>query len=477
MASPAPHTAEAGASPLAVVTPSYRPPAPRPRGPVTSLMRMLARRENNLLSLLPDVAYREMMTSLGMSRRGIVLVNDPALVAQVMDADAALFPKNDLFVGALEGLVGDAMFVSSGERWRSQRRTLEPTFGHMHLGRAFAGMAAAVADARPQLDEAAKSGARFSLDATMTHLTADIITRAIFSTPLHQSTARQVFDAFDVFERGVENVSVRQLLLGAPWAPVPQSQKVREACQTIRKLVGDLLDARISGASPAREDIAGAAIAARDPKTGKGFDREELINEIGVFFLAGHETTASALTWTMFILSQQPHATQRIRDEVAAIAGDAPLQLEQVRKLTFVRNVLKEALRLYPPITFLPRVAAEATTLGGRRIAKGTMVMIAPWSLHRHERLWRNPDRFDPDRFTPEREHELPKGAYIPFGTGPRVCIGAAFATLEATLVVAELVRSYEWKACAPDKVWPLARLTTRPTHQIECQIQPVGRP
>jgi cytochrome P450 len=148
-----------------------------------------------------------------------------------------------------------------------------------------------------------------------------------------------------------------------------------------------------------------------------------------------------------------------------------------VRKLTFVRNVLKEALRLYPPITFLPRVAAEATTLGGRRIAKGTMVMIAPWSLHRHERLWRNPDRFDPDRFTPEREHELPKGAYIPFGTGPRVCIGAAFATLEATLVVAELVRSYEWKACAPDKVWPLARLTTRPTHQIECQIQPVGRP
>lgn len=146
-------------------------------------MRMLARRENNLLSLLPDVAYREMMTSLGMSRRGIVLVNDPALVAQVMDADAALFPKNDLFVGALEGLVGDAMFVSSGERWRSQRRTLEPTFGHMHLGRAFAGMAAAVADARPQLDEAAKSGARFSLDATMTHLTADIITRAIFSTP------------------------------------------------------------------------------------------------------------------------------------------------------------------------------------------------------------------------------------------------------------------------------------------------------
>lgn len=449
----------------------YRPPAPEPRGPVLSLARVVARRENNLLSLLPDIAYRRMITNLGLSRRGIVLVNEPALVARVMDGDLDTFPKNDLFVGALEGLVGDAMFVSSGERWKQQRRTLEPAFSHMRINRAFPAMAAAVSAQEDALDALAESQAPFSLDAALSHLTADIITRTIFSTPLDQGTARQVFDAFDVFERGVENVSIRRLLLDAPWATIPQPAAVQEACLRIRTLVGDLLDPRLAGADAGLDDIAAASVAARDPVTGQGFSREELINEIGVFFLAGHETTASGLTWSLFILSQQPQAVARIRAEVQAVAGDGPLELDHTRRLPFVRNVFREALRLYPPITFLPRVAAHDTTLGDWRLRKGTMVMVAPWALHRHLALWRHPDRFDPDRFDPSREGELTPGAYIPFGTGPRVCIGAAFATLEATLVIARLVRRYDFTVEDPGAVWPLARLTTRPAHEIRCRV------
>ncbi|MCU0700393.1 MAG: cytochrome P450 [Myxococcaceae bacterium] len=446
----------------------YRPPAPVPRGPVSSLARVVARRENNLLSLLPDVAYREMVTPLGMSVRGILLVNDPSLVAQVMDSSVELFPKNDLFVGALEPLVGDAMFVSSGERWKQQRRTLEPAFSHMRINRAFPAMASAVDDACATWDAHAADGTGFSLDKAMGHLTADIITRTIFSQPLSAGTSREVFESFDRFERSVENVSIRRLLLERPWARIPQPPQVLEACARIRQLVGEMLDPRLAPDAPALDDIAAASVAARDPLTGLGFSREELINEIGVFFLAGHETTASGLTWTLFILSQQPHIVARIRDEVAKVAGDGPLELEHTRKLPFVRNVFREALRLYPPITFLPRVAAQELTLGDRKVKRGTMIMIAPWAMHRHERLWENPDRFDPDRF----DHELPAGAYLPFGAGPRICIGAAFATLEATLVIARLVQRYDVIATNPDDVWPLARLTTRPAREIAVTVR-----
>lgn len=450
----------------------YRPPAPHPRGPVTSLLRVVARRENNLLSLLPDIAYREMITPIGMSRRGILLVNDPALVAHVMDTSVDLFPKNDLFVNALESLVGDAMFVSSGARWRQQRRTLEPAFSHMRITRAFPQMAAAVDDQEATLDARAASGEAFSLDATMSHLTADVITRTIFSTPLAQGSSRQVFDAFDVFERSVESVSIRRLLLSKPWEPIPQPPHVLEACRRIRAHVDAQLEARLAPGAPDADDIAGAAIAARDPETGEGFTRQELINEIGVFFLAGHETTASALTWTFFILSQQPEAVRRIRDEVRAACGEGPVEFDHARRLPFTRNVFREVLRLYPPITFLPRVAAEDTTIGPRRVRKGTMVMIAPWSIHRHEKLWRHPDRFDPDRWDASRAAEVPTGAYLPFGAGPRICIGAGFATLEASLVIARLARRYDFVAEAPEAVWPLARLTTRPAHEIRVRVR-----
>jgi cytochrome P450 len=449
----------------------YRPPAPHPRGPVASLARVIARRENNLLSLLPDVAYREMITPLGMSRRGIVLVNAPELVNHVMDTSVELFPKNDLFVGALESLVGDAMFVSSGDRWRQQRRTLEPAFSHMRITRAFPAMEAAVSDHEAKLDGHAARDEAFSLDAAMSHLTADVITRTIFSTPLAQGTSRQVFDAFDVFERSVESVSIRALLLDKPWASIRQPAHVLDACRRIRQHVGDYLDARLAPDAPPLDDIAGAVIAARDPETGLGLTRDELINEIGVFFLAGHETTASALTWTFFILSQQPQVVARIRAELDQVVGDGPIEFDHARKLPFARNVFREALRLYPPITFLPRVAAEDTRIGPKRIRKGTMVMIAPWSIHRHEKLWKNPDRFDPDRFDAARDKEIIPGTYLPFGAGPRVCIGAGFATLEASLVIARLVRRYDFAAEDPASVWPLARLTTRPAHEIRCRV------
>jgi cytochrome P450 len=449
----------------------YLPPAPTPRSPVAALIRAAFAGERDLLSLLPDIAYRELVTPLGMSRRTILLVNDPQAVADILVNAEGWFPKNDLMVGALEGLVGNSIFVSDGAAWRRQRRMIDPAFSHMRINQAFGAMAAAVDDYVATADAHAANGTPFSLDAAMSLLTADIICRTIFSRPLAGDIGWDVFHAFARFERQVASVELGRLLLGKPFAKVPQPPAVREACRVIRGHFDTMLDDWLASGGREGDDIAGAIIAARDPETGLGFSREELIDQIGVFYLAGHETTASVLTWAFYILSQRPEIVARMRAEIAAVAGGGPIQIEHVKRMPFVRNVFREALRLYPPITFIPRVAAVDTTIAGRRVKRGAMIMIAPWTLHRHEAFWREPARFDPDRFLPEREKDIRPGTYIPFGLGPRICVGAAFATVEAGLILARLVARYDIVAEKPAEVRPVARLTTRPAREIMCRF------
>jgi len=440
--------------------------------PIAALLRTIASGEQDLLSLLPADAYRKPITPLGFSRRSILLVNDPAASGEVFADAEGIFPKNDLMVGALEPLVGNSMFVSSGEIWRRQRRMIDPAFSHMRINRAFDVMAAAVDDYETHLDGLAAAGQSLSLDAAMSHLTADIVCRTIFSKSLESRTARDVFDNFLVFERSVANVEIRRLIFGKPFERVDQPAAVLAACALIRKHIGDLVDPRLGANAPQIDDIAGAVIAAQDPVTGLKFTREELIDQIGVFFLAGHETTASALTWVFFILSMRPEIAERMRAEVARVVGDGPVEFEHAKRLVFVRNVFRETMRLYPPITFIPRVATADTTIGGYRIKRGAMVMLAPWATHRNAIYWPNADRFDPDRFAPENEAALVPGTYMPFGLGQRICVGAAFATFESCLILARLVRRYDFETLDPGQVRPVARLTTRPAKEITVRVR-----
>ena len=449
----------------------WRPPAPVPLPPVRSLVRAALSGERDLLSLVPREAYTELVFPLAGSRRGIVYVNDPALVARIF-AEPDRFPKNDLFVDAVEPLVGDSLFTSSGATWRRQRGMVDPAFGHMRINRAWPQMVAAMDDHETWLDAHAADGTAFALDAAMASVTADVICRTIFSQTLSAGTAHKVFERFDEFERNVATVNLKQLLLAKPWARGTQPPRVLDACRAIRAELDALIAPRMAPGAPMIDDIVGATIAARDPATGDAFTTSELIDQLGVFFVAGHETTASALTWAVFMLSQRPAIVARMRAEVATVAGDAPVALEHAKRFTFVRDVLRETMRLYPPITFLPRVAAEACELAGRRLRRGTMIMIAPWTIHRHERIWRDADRFDPDRWSPQRDEQVPTGAYLPFGLGPRVCVGAAFATLEATMILARVVRRYDIEALDPAAVRPVARLTTRPAAPIRCRVR-----
>lgn len=449
----------------------YFPPRPKPLSAVAALIRAAVRGDGDLLSLLPAEAYRMEAGWLGFSRRSILIVNAPDLTRRVMADTADIFPKNDLMVGALEPLVGDSLFVSSGELWRRQRRMIDPAFSHIRLNRAFLSMTAAVDDYQATLDARAASGEQFSLDLAMSELTADVITRTVFSTSLKSQTARDVFVSFSAFERAVAHVEIKRLILEKPWAKIPQHDNVLAACALIRKHLGDLVDTHIAESGRSYNDIAAAVIGAHDATTGASFTRDEVIDQLGVFFLAGHETTASVLTWVFFILATQQDVRERMRREITDVVGDGPLEFEHTKHLPYVRNMFRETLRLYPPITFLPRVAKEKTEIGKFKVKRGAMIMISPWTIHRHDLYWRNPHAFDPDRFSPEREGELIPGAYIPFGQGPRVCMGAAFATTESALILARLVRRYDFHVRDAQKVRPVARLTTSPAEEIVCHV------
>ena len=370
-------------------------------------------------------------------------------------------------VGALEALIGESIFVTDGEKWRRQRAMIDPAFSHMRLSLAFKAMSEAVADQETRLEGLAASGEALSLDLAMSHLTADIICRTVFSVSLDSDVARDVFDNFLVFERDVAQVRIERLISDPAWTRVPQKPEVLAACARIRAHLGALIDGHAG-----TDDIAGAVIAARDAATGEGFTRDELIDQLGVFFLAGHETTASALTWAVYILASRPDILSGLRAEVAAVAGDGPISFEQTRRMPYARAIFREALRLYPPITFMPRVALKPTTIGGYRLRRGALVMIAPWTLHRHKSYWRDPDRFDPDRFLPEGESAQTPGAFIPFGAGPHTCVGAGFATAESILVLACLARRFEFDVSEARGVRPVARLTTRPAREIMCRVR-----
>ncbi|MFK7914573.1 MAG: cytochrome P450 [Pseudomonadales bacterium] len=456
--------------------PLYRPPAPVPKSPLRSLLRMLREGDGNLLSLVPADAYRKRITPLGYSRRSIILVNDPAAIREVMTDPLAIFPKNDLFVGALGPLVGDSIFVSEGATWQRQRDMIDPAFSHMRIDQSFAAMSEAVDACETTLAAAAINRTAVSLDLTMSQLTADVICRTIFSQPLLPERASAVFDAFSEFERSVASVSAVPLLAGKPWATVDQPQRMLDACARIRSYIGELVDPRLAADSQdhASKDILAAVMTARDAQSGQAFSRSELIDQIGVFFLAGHETTASALTWAFYILAQQPNTLARLRAEVDALAGTGPITLEHIKQLRFTRSIFREVLRLYPPITFIPRVAAESTTIAGVRIKRGAMVMISPWATHRNALLWRDADRFDPQRFDTEKQSgdSEATGPFLTFGMGPRVCVGIAFATMESSLILARLCRSFDIVPQDPATVRPIARLTTRPAHPIQVRIQ-----
>ncbi len=449
----------------------YRPPAPIPTTPRRALFGSMLQKERDLLGLLPQEAYTMKIGQLGFSRRKIVLVNEPALVRKVLIDEIENYPKNDLMVASLLPLVGDSLFISSGDAWRRQRGMVDGAFAHMRINTAFEKMELAVDAYENQLDKIADTGDHISLEAGMSSLTADIIYRTIFSKPLDATTAQNIFEAFARFQNAVASVKIGRLLWGKAFANVKHPKAILKDSATIRTHLGGLIDDRLYGEKVRYEDICADVMNAKETASGRGFTREEIVDQICVFFMAGHETTASVLTWVFFLLTQQPDCADRILEEVGEVTSGRRVGLDDIKKMVFTRSVFREVMRLYPPLGFVPRVALQDMWLGSEFAPRGSMIMISPWLIHRHEALWDAPDRFDPERFLGGKENKHEPGSYLPFGIGPRVCVGAAFALMESVLIMARLTRRYQFLPVDPDSVRPVSRLTIRPAQDMKMRL------
>jgi len=450
------------------VVANYRPPAPHPR-------KMLSAFDRNPLNMLSAGFYRRDAFRLPNRGADVLVVNDPNEIRNVMSVSVDAFPKSDMMIAALEPLIGDGIFISNGEIWRRQRRMLEPALEQMRVRRLYPLMSATVRDFVTRL-RALGPGAEINLDDEMIFVALDVIFRTIFSRPIGPEDAREISTAFLDYQTKAPQDILTLLFGDGAVSQTAAPGELAEIGGRIRAVVSRMVDERLS--SPAKqqaaEDILQAVIDARDPENGSAFSREELINQVTVFFLAGHETTASVLTWSAFMLSQLPQLAESIREQGLAVAGALAFSQDDLTKISSARNVFRETLRLYPPLAFVSRVATKPATICGHKVDAGGFVVISPWLIHRHHSYWKNPDIFDADRFAESREREIVPGTFIPFGLGARVCTGRIIAMIEGPLVIAELMRAVRLTTLNPEEIAPSFRLTLRPSVAVRCRVEPL---
>ena len=411
----------------------------------------------NPLDAIPRAVYEDDWHE----SRGRVWISDPALVKAVLLDERDKFHKIAQ-IRLLSPLLGRGILTSEGAEWKWQRQAIAPLFRQQEL---LAVVPAFVAAAQGVLrrwraapEATAAGGQVHAIDRDMTRATFEVIS----ATLLPSADAGVVEESMGAFQRWA-GWNLLYANVGVPaWMPRPGMRVSARAIARLRGAVHTMLRER-RAAGGKNEDLLQRLTAARDPETGQAMDERQLVDNLLTFYLAGHETTARALGWTLYLLARSPEWAARLEDEIARVTGRAPVEAAHLERLVEVQQVVKEAMRLYPPVPLLGRQAVEPARLGGRMLARGTTVMIPIYPIHRHKKRWRDPDAFDPSRFAPEKEAQLERYQYMPFGAGPRICIGMAFAMLEATAILATLVQHARFAPLEGHEPYPVARVTLVP--------------
>ena len=432
------------------------PPKPKPRADRVSLWRYLRLFRQDILSAQPKRLYRAWMAEFRTPFFRSYLVNQPDLVDEVLKKRPLDFPKSDRVGEGLRPLLGDSVFLTNGEVWARQRRIIDPAFEGGRLRETFPAILSAseAAVARMPVGEV-------EVEAQMSHAAADVIFRTLFSMPIENEVARRVFEEFRAYQRTQPILNVAAFLPLPRWMPRGHRVETRQNAIRIRSLITDLTMARMAEieAGTAADDLATKIMTTPDPETGRTFTASEMVDQVAIFFLAGHETSASALSWALYLLARFPEWQDRISEEVAALP-ERP-EFGDLSKLSLTRDVFREALRLYPPVPMMVRETTKAEGFRNRVLRKGSQIVLSPWHLHRHERLWDNPDGFDPARWHTDNGKTCMREAFMPFSAGARVCTGAGFAMVEGVLMLALLVRAFRFEPVGPPPV-PVAYLTVR---------------
>jgi cytochrome P450 len=409
-----------------------------------------------------DIVYFRMLI------RNVYLVSAPEGVKHVLVDHTARYSKGTGIkkLGAL--LLGDGLLTSEGDHWMRQRRLAQPAFHRERLARLAEVMTSATTDMLERWEQRRARGESFDAAADFMALTMSIVSRALFSIDLAEDAAA-VGKAMTV---ALEETNHRILsFVPMPlWVPTATNREYRAAVKALDEVVFKVIYARRKGQSTGA-DLLQMLMEARDEETGAGMTDRQLRDEVMTLFLAGHETTANALAWTVWLVARHPEVEAKLRAEVAQVLGGRVPEAQDVPRLRYVSQVLDESMRLYPPAWITARECVEPDELMGYHVPRGIIVAMSPYVLHRNPRLWPDPERFDPDRFAPEHAQARPRHAYFPFGAGQRMCIGNNFALMEGALILAMLYQRFSPKLEDGHPVEPLARVTLRPLHGIRVRV------
>jgi cytochrome P450 len=425
---------------------------------------LVARR--NVLEIIPALCYRQPIVSGEMLMRWHMLA-DPGGLKRVMLDNLTNYPKSEIMRRMLRPAIGNSLFNADGAEWKWQRQAVVPVFTHRNVVALAPAMTATAERACRRLE----TSGRAEFVSEMLTATFDVICDVALS-------GREHFDS-TTFSKAItryfQTAGRASLLdfLGFPeWFPRPGELLAAASVRTMHDMVAAAIDARRKQAPGGADDLLNYMLAARDPETGQQMSKEELVHNMQFFIVAGHETTALALSWALYLLAHSSEWQHRVRAEVACQLKGRAAGPEDLDAMPLIEQVLDETMRLYPPVGLLARNALAGDQLCGRQVQPNDIVFLPIWALHRHELWWDRPTRFDPGRFAAENRGKLNKYQYLPFGAGPRVCVGADFAMMQARIILATLVQRFHFTPSAPTPR-PVMMMTVRPEPGVFLKVAP----
>lgn len=441
----------------------------RPDGRMTLRQFMRVTRENVLAAHPPEHFSQDIIARRVLWRR-LFIINEPGAIRHVLLDNAGNYTKSEVIRRLLEPGLGRGLVTSEGDDWRRYRRAMTTAFDP----RSIAGYARYMTQVAQRLLvtwDALPESTEVDVAAAMVRATLQAISRAIFSS---DSDA-----IIDVIERNVGQFQaiVRHRLVDLLHVPewlasLLSPQHSAGIFDEFDKAIDRLLHERSSRPVAETKDVLAYLMAARDSETGRGLTQTEIRHQVLTIVMAGHATTAQALSWTWYLLSQHPAAEIKLYDELTRVLEGRAPRYEDLANLRYTRMVIEESMRLYPPIHTISREPIADDEMLGHRIPAGAEVLILPWLLHRKPSLWDRPDRFEPERFSPERASERPRFSYIPFGAGARACIGQAFAMTETMLILATIAQRYRLHLKPDHPVEPQGLITLRPRYGLPMALE-----
>lgn len=423
----------------------------------------------NLLSIIPAIATRQPMVS-GRTGKRWHMVMDPDAIKRMLLENLDNYPKSDVTKNLLRPAIGESLFIAEGDHWRWQRRAAAPVFSHRNVMNLAPIMTAA---AERSCDRIAAAGPRaVDVAEDMVRTTFDVIADVTFSGD-GTFDAQGVHQGIDAYIAEAGRVSLFDILGLPDWVPRPGRILSGGAVKQMKRVADEAVEARRARGPNDVPDLLDLLLEGEDPETKRRMNTAELRDNLLTFIVAGHETTALTLAWSLYLCAFDQDVQDRARAEAQAVLQGRAATGEDVANLPFTRMIADEALRLYPPAGLVSRTAQAADTLCGRDIRPGDTVMIPIYALHRNHLLWDAPDAFRPERFADRKA--VPRFAYLPFGDGPRICIGASFALQEAVIILATLLSRFRFTPVAGRDPKPVMIITLRPEGGVWLQAECVS--